>query len=106
MPISPNDSLPIKEFASLFGFPPDAVVAAVEAQRYRVAKAQAFYSIPQLADRLQCSVPQVYKILRSDNAKVLNVGEGSIRKKILVDAATVARIEKSRTEKMAGVTTT
>jgi len=100
VPISPNDSLPIKEFASLFGFPPEAVAAAVEAQRYRVVKAQAFYSIPQLADRLQCSVPAVYKLLRSENAKVVNTGSGQKRKRILVDAATVNRIEKSRTEKM------
>jgi hypothetical protein len=100
--MSPNDSLPIKEFASLFGFPPEAVVAAVEAQRYRVTKSQAYYSIPQLAARLQCSVPQVYKLLRSDNAKVINVGEGSKRKKLLVPADVVARFEKSRTEKMEG----
>jgi hypothetical protein len=98
--MSPNDCLPIKEFASLFGFPPEAVVAAVEAQRYRVAKSQAYYSIPQLAARLQCSVPQVYKLLRSDNAKVINVGEGSKRKKILVPAEVVARLEKARMEKM------
>jgi hypothetical protein len=100
VPISPNDLLPIKEFASLFGFPPEAVAAAVDAQRYRVAKSQAFYSIPQLAERLQCSVPQVYKILRSDNAKVVNAGGGSKRKKILVPAEVVARLEKARTEKM------
>jgi len=100
VPITSKDSLPITEFASLFGFPPEAVVAAVEAQRYRVAKSQAYYSIPQLAARLQCSVPQVYKLLRSDNAKVINVGEGSKRKKLLVPADVVNRLEKSRTEKM------
>jgi len=100
--MSPNDTLKIQDFADLFGFPADAVIKAVEAQRYRVAKAQAFYSIPQLADRLQCSVPQIYKLLRSDNAKVLNVGEGSKRKKLLVPADVVARLEKARMEKMAG----
>jgi hypothetical protein len=102
VPISPNDSLPIKEFASLFGFEPAHVVQAVEAQRYRLEKHQAFFTIPQLASRLQCSVPAVYKLLRSENAKIVNTGSGEKRKRILVDAATVARIEKSRTEKMAG----
>lgn len=98
--MSPNDSLKIQDFASLFGFTPESVVAAVEAQRYRLAKSQAYFSIPQLAARLQCSVPAVYKLLRSENAKVVNTGSGQKRKRILVDAATVNRIEKSRTEKM------
>jgi hypothetical protein len=100
VPISPNDSLPIKEFATLFGLPADAVATAVEAQRYRIARAQAFFSIPQLAERLQCSVPQVYKLLRNDNAKILNIGQGEKRKKILVPAEVVARLERARMEKM------
>ena len=42
--MSPNDALKIQDFADLFGFPASAVVQAIEAQRYRVAKAQAFVS--------------------------------------------------------------
>jgi hypothetical protein len=104
--MSPTDSIKIQDFADLFGFKAEHVIAAVEAQRYRTAKAQAYYSLPQLAARLQCSIPQVYKILRADNAKVINVGEGSKRKKLLVDAATVARFEKSRTENGDAMSTT
>ena len=104
--MSPSDSLKIQDFASLFGFTPESVVAAVEAQRYRLAKAQAFYSLPQLATRWCISVPAVYKTIRAHEAKIVNIGNGEKRKKILVDAATVARIEKSRTEKMECSTTT
>lgn len=98
--MSPNESLPIKEFASLFGFDVAHVIQAVEAQRYRLEKHQAYFTIPQLAARLQCSVPACYKLLRSENAKVVNTGSGEKRKRILIDAATVTRIEKSRSEKM------
>jgi hypothetical protein len=98
--MSPNDALKIQDFADLFGFDPAHVIQAVEAQRYRLEKHQAFFTIPQLAARLQCSVPAVYKLLRSENAKIVNMGSGEKRKRILVDAATVTRIEKARTEKM------
>jgi hypothetical protein len=98
--MSPNDSIKIQDFADLFGFPASAVVAAVEAQRYRLAKSQSHFSIPQLSVRWSVSIPQVYKLLRADSVKIVNVGGGSTRKKILVLAADVARLEKSRTEKM------
>jgi hypothetical protein len=98
--MSPNDSLPIKEFAELFGYSSEAVLQAIEAQRYRLEKHQAYFSFPQLAVRLQCSIPQIYKLLRSENIKVVNVGSGSKRRKALVSAADVARLEKSRVEKI------
>jgi hypothetical protein len=99
--MSPQDSLSIGEFASLFGFPADAIVAAVEPQRQRHSGRQPYCSIRQLADRWVCSVPQVYKILQSSAAKIVNVGEGSKRKKVLVPADVVERLERARAEKMA-----
>jgi hypothetical protein len=100
MSLSSNDSLSIAEFASLFGFEPTHVIAAVEAQRYRLAKTQAYFTVHQLAARLQISIPAVYKLLQAESAKIVNVGSGEKRKKILVSAETVARIEKNRAERM------
>jgi hypothetical protein len=98
--ISPNDSLTVRDFAALFGFPPEAVVQAIEAQKYRSEKAQAFFTLPQLMERWQCSRAQVYAILREANVKVVDLGLGEIRAKTLVPAATVERIEKTRTGRM------
>jgi hypothetical protein len=97
---NPNDSLPIREFASLFGIPEDAICQAIATQRYRVEKSRAFYSIPQLSERWCVSIPQTYKLLREAEAKIVNAGQGTKRKKILVPADVVARLEKSRAEKM------
>ena len=98
--LSPTDSLSIKDFASLFGFPPEAVVQAIEAQKYRTEKAQAFFTIPQLKDRWQCSRAQVYVILRESNVRVVDIGQGEKRSKVLVPADTVGRIERARLWKM------
>lgn len=98
--VSATDSLPIGEFASLFGFPADAVIQAVETQRQRRSDRQAYFTIPQLASRWVCSRAQVYAILRASAAKVLDIGEGNKRSKTLVPADVVERLEKSRMEKM------
>ena len=82
MSLSPNDSLRIQDFADLFGFPASAVVAAVEQQRYGVEKSRAFFTIPDLAARWCVSVPQIYKLMREAEAKIVNVGQGNKRKKI------------------------
>jgi hypothetical protein len=100
MSLSSQDSLSIAEFASLFGFESAHVIAAVEAQRQRRSGRQPYFSIRQLADRWVCSVPQVYKILQTSAAKIVNVGEGSKRKKVLVPADVVERLERARVEKM------
>lgn len=100
MSVSSNESLSIQEFASLFGFPPETVAAAVETQRQRRSDAQAFYTIPQLAERWSCSRAQVYNLLRAAAAKVINVGQGKKRSKTLVPADVVLRLEKNLTEKM------
>lgn len=98
--VAPTDSLPIAEFAALFGFEPEAVASAIEAQKYRVEKSQAFYTLPQLKERWHVSRAQVYAILREAEARVLDVGQGKKRSKTLVPAETVARIERSRLGKM------
>ena len=98
--VSATDSLPIAEFASLFGFPAEVVIRAIEAQRQRRSDRQAYFTIPQLAERWSCSRAQVYAILRVSAVKVLDIGEGSKRSKTLVPADAVERLEKARTEKM------
>jgi hypothetical protein len=96
----PTDLLSVSEFASLFGFPASVVAEVVEAQRQRRSDNQAYFSVSQLADRWTCSRAQVYAVLRASAAKVLDIGEGKKRKKILVSAEVVARIEKARIERM------
>jgi hypothetical protein len=98
--VSATDSLPIAEFASLFGFPPETVVRAIEAQRQRRSDRQAYFTIPQLAERWSCSRAQVYAVLRAAAVKALDIGEGGKRSKTLVPADAVERLEKSRMEKM------
>jgi hypothetical protein len=98
--VSLSDLIPISEFANLFGLPADAVIAAVETQRQRRSDRQAFFTIPQLSERWCCSRATIYALLRASAAKVLNVGQGGKRSKILVPAEAVARLEKIRTDKM------
>jgi hypothetical protein len=98
--VVPTDLIPITEFAALFGFEPEAVARAIETQKYRVEKFQAFYTLPQLTQRWHCSRAQVYSILREAQVRVLDVGTGNVRSKTLVPAETVERIEKSRMGKM------
>jgi hypothetical protein len=98
--LAPTDSLTIQDFATLFGFEPDAVARAIEAQKYRTEKKQAFYTIPQLTDRWHCSRAQVYAVLREANVKVVDIGQGAERAKTLVPVETVERIEKTRLGKM------
>jgi hypothetical protein len=95
-----TDSLPIAEFASLFGFPVESVVTAVETQRQRAVARQVFFTIPQLRDRWQVSRAQVYALLRESNVRVVDVGQGKKRSKTLVPVETVERIERLRTGKM------
>jgi hypothetical protein len=95
-----TDSLSIAEFSRLFGFSPDSIVAAVEAQRRRLSDSQAYFSIHQLAARWSVSKGTVYAALQDHAAKALNVGRGSQRKKLLVPVAEVLRIEKARTERL------
>jgi hypothetical protein len=95
-----SDSLPIAEFAALFGFPVEAVVTAVETQRQRASARQAFYTIAQLTDRWHCSRAQVYSVLREANVRVVDIGQGAKRSKTLVPVETVERIERLRTGKM------
>jgi len=95
-----TDLLSVSEFASLFGFPDSAVAEAIEAQRQRRSESQSFFTIPQLADRWVCSRAKVYAVLRASAAKILDIGEGKTRKKILVPAEVVERLEKARIVKL------
>ena len=95
-----TDQLSISEFASLFGFPADAILAAVEAQRRRASERQSFFTISQLSARWQCSRGTVYNLLQSAGVNVLNVGQGKKRRKTLVPADAVAKLERIRSGKM------
>jgi len=94
-----EDSLTIGEFSSLFGFPSDAIIEAI--RRNRTAVKKAFYSIPDLAARWNCSRATVYNILAEAEFKVLDLKrEGKGRGKKLVPALFVEKIERSRMERI------
>jgi hypothetical protein len=98
--LTPESSLKISEFAEIFGFPPSAVLSAIERQRLSLNRP--FYSVQALADRWDCSPGTVYNILRTHAAQTLDLDNGSKKKtsksKKVVYAASVARIEKERTD--------
>jgi hypothetical protein len=100
MSINQADLLSVSEFASLFGVPAEAVIAAVESQSQRRAANQAYFTIRLLAERWSCSSAQVYAVLRASAAKVVNIGEGKTHKKTLVPAEVVERLEKARLVRM------
>jgi len=100
MAATSTDSLSISEFASLFGFPEEAVRAAVATQRQRQAGSQVYFTIPQLAERWNCSRAQVYALLTAFAAKTVNIGQGKKRAKHLVPAETVTKMEKALTGKI------
>jgi hypothetical protein len=100
MAVTSTDSLSISEFASLFGFQEEAVRAAVATQRQRQAGARSYFTIPQLADRWNCSRAQVYALLTASAVKTVNIGQGKKRAKHLIPAQTVAKLENNLMEKM------
>lgn len=100
------DSLTIAEFSALFGFPPEAILEAI--QRNRTAIKKAYYSIPDLAVRWGVSRQTVYNILADSEFEILNLTRSRDDKqgkrskgKRLVSAAVVEKIEKIRTERAA-----
>ncbi len=97
--LTPQDSLTISEFADLFGFTPAAMLAAIE--RQRASTPRPFYTFKQLADRWNCSPQNIYNILRSHDAKAVDLSDGKKRSKRLVPAETVARIERLRLKPLA-----
>ncbi len=99
-PLTPQDSLTVSEFAELFGFPPSAIITAIERQRGSLTKR--YYSIQDLRDRWRCSRATVYAVLNESEFKVLNLArEGKTKGKKLIPAAVVEKIEKSRIQVLA-----
>lgn len=95
--VTENDSISVAEFSSLFGFPAAAIIEAI--RRNRTALRKAYYSIPDLAARWDCSRATVYNVLSESEFKVLDLKrDGKKRGKKLVPAAIVERIESARME--------
>jgi hypothetical protein len=97
--LTPESSLKISEFAEIFGFPPSAVLSAIE--RQRLALTRPFYTFKQLAERWNCSPQNIYNVLRHHEAKALNLNGDKNRSKRLVSAETVARIERLQSKPLA-----
>jgi hypothetical protein len=98
--LTAETKLSVAEFADLFGFPPSAVISAIA--RKSVALNRPFYSVQALAERWDCSPGTVYNILKTHEAQSLNLDNGGNKKtrksKKVICAASVARIEKERTD--------
>lgn len=95
--LSANDVLSIEEFSSLFGFPSDAIIEAI--QRNRSAIKKDFYSVHDLTIRWDCSRGTVHNVLREHEASLLDLGRtGKAKGRKLVSAASVERIERLRTK--------
>jgi hypothetical protein len=98
--LTPQDSLTISEFADLFGFPPSAIIAAIERQRGSYNKP--FYSIEDLADRWICSRATVYAVLKETEFKVFDLAHrGKKKGPKRIPVAVVQKIEQSRMKTLA-----
>ena len=92
-----SDQLTIAQFADLFGFPPAAVLEAVQRNQRVINKP--FDSIPDLASRWCMSRASVYNVLREHEARIVDfAGSGRTKGKKVVYADVVERIEKQRTK--------
>jgi hypothetical protein len=97
-PLTESDSLTIKQFSDLFGFPVPALIVAIERNRGVLRKP--FYSIADLADRWVCSRGTVYNVLADHEASALQLIEPhgkQNRGKRSIPASTVERIERALT---------
>ena len=93
--LTAEDHFSIGEFADLFGFPAEAILAAIERNGSAINKP--FYSIPDLARRWRCSRSTVYTILRESEFKLFDMRQRKKAKgKWNVPGAAVEQIEKSR----------
>lgn len=98
--ITPETPFTVAEFSSLFGFPAEAIIEAI--RRNRTAVKKAFYSIPDLAARWNCSRATVYNILRESEFKVFDLArEGKDRGKKLVPSVVVEKIEAANMKAVA-----
>jgi hypothetical protein len=95
--LKPTDSVAITDLAEALNIPSSAVIAAIENSRRTIKKA--FYSIPELAKRWNCSRATVYNILRESESNLLNLSDRTKkRNRWSVPAAVVKRIEERRME--------
>jgi hypothetical protein len=94
-PIKITDCISISKLADALGLPTSALVAAVERNQQSIKKP--FYSIPDLADRWNCSRATVYNTLKESEFKLLNLTRKDKKKGHWnVPASVVERIEQSR----------
>lgn len=87
-----ESKLSIAEYGVLFGFSPQAVLEAVQAQSRKCLKP--FYTFNELGLRWQTSRQNVYNILNKYDAALITPVPGKQRSKRLVSSATVERIER------------
>ena len=91
-----DSSLKISEYADLFGFPAEAVLAAVQAQSRKALKQ--FYTVGELAERWNMSRQGANYVLRDFEAKVVNLGTGKKRRSLRIPGEVVVRIERQNTQ--------
>jgi hypothetical protein len=95
--LTPETKLSVAEFADLFGFPPTAVISAVQNQRSKLSKP--FYTLKDLTARWGCSRGTVASVLKSHSAIAMDLGTNRAKtkkSKKVFPAATILRIEKER----------
>jgi hypothetical protein len=91
-----DSKLSISEYADLFGFPAEAVLAAVQAQSHKLLKP--WYTFQELAVRWNMTPQNVYNVMREYDAKVSYFTGGKTRGKPQVSRDTVARIERQSSQ--------
>jgi predicted DNA-binding protein YlxM (UPF0122 family) len=92
------DFLSIREIASLFGLPEDAVRHIMNKRSSSVRPD--FYSIRQLADRWSCSRGTVYNVLRSTGTSVVDFAAKGRKGHKLVPIAAVEEIERRKLRRL------
>ncbi len=94
--VTVDSSLKISEYADLFGFPAEAVLAAVQSQSRKTLKP--FYSVTELAARWSMTRQGADHVLREYQAKAVNLGTGKQRRSLRIPGDVVARIERQNTQ--------
>ena len=93
-----QEKLTISEFASLFGFDPQAIKQAIEQRT--VSTPKSFFTIPELAARWGCSRASIYNYLRDAGARIVDFAPTGGKGKKLIPLSVVERIERQRTRRM------
>jgi len=87
-----DSSLKISEYADRFGFPAEAVLAAVQTQSRKALKP--FYTVNELAMRWSMTRQGANDVLREHSAKAVNLGTAKKRRALRIPGDVVARIER------------